>query len=1337
MTRATRFWLISTLAVVGVAATAIVGGVLFLRSASFRDIVRTRIVAEAERATGGRVEIGAFAFNWSTLTADLDNFVIHGTEPSGQEPLLAIDRVSVRLRIISLLDRNVDLSRVTAQHPRTHLIIHADGTTNVPQPHLATATPTIATILDLKIGQFDVVNGLIVAETDIAGSANTKAVPIVWNARGSNLAAHLTWNKAGPQYAGTVSIDPVHFSSDRTEPFDAHIAIDGSLMKNQIAVRHASLRTAESQIDLTALQLSSFLSPVITADYNARVSTREASRILRWKDRPSGIVSAAGRVNYHSFQDFQVDGQLETASLDFANVHGARIQTAFTAKPDSVALNGVRIDWLGGSVQGSGRLSPLNLRGTFTASGSVSHFDAQTLATLASLPQLPYGGLLSGNFQTTGHLNQPLISSHITVEPVPHGVPVHADLDLKYSVPDNALTFAPSWIELPHTRVDLSGVPGARLAVKARSTDAADLLPLLASHSIPLEFKNGTAAFEGTVTGALSNPSIAGHASLQNVALRGQKIDSAAGEFTLSRDSVAATNAAVTMGRLQANVSGSLALVNWSPQEKSAVNANLRLTNADLGQLLGLAGQHNIPITGALNTAAQITGTLGDPHATADFALSRGQIYGEPFDSLTAHAQYRNAGGETLTASLIAGTKRANLTAKLEQAPQRGSPEQVSFTLSTNSLAFSQLNFVHSREPDLAGSAQAKASGTIELTRNAAGHLEPKLASLDGNIDAQHLVYASRNLGDLHLTATTASGVLKTGVLTARLESTLPGTTLRGEGTVGLSGEYPLLGSVSFTNANIPVIVGMFRGPGSAALPFEGSASGEISLTGSVLSPDRIAAAVNIPAFEVHPSADQSEATRKFELHNTGPVKLSLVRSGLQIDAAHFEGPGTDVTLGGSLALTPRAPLNVSVRGAMNLALVRTLLPDLTSAGELNVNAQIRGTWPDPDFSGRAELTKGDFHYADFTNGLTNANGLVLFNGSRATIQNLTAESGGGKVDASGFAAVTGGRFAFRLDVKTNQVRVRYPEGVSSVSDSQITVAGTSQRSDASGNIIIRRIAINPKSDAATILARAEQPVQLASGGTGPLANMNLDIEVETAPDVAFETSVAQSIEADANLRVRGTLNNPALLGRVNVTAGEATFFGNKYTINQGSISFFNPARIDPILNVDLETKARGVDVILTVTGPMNKLNVTYRSDPPLQFGDIIALLATGRTPNDPTLAIRDTGQQQNFQQLGASALLGQAISNPVGGPLQRFFGVSKLKIDPQLTGVTGSPEARLTVEQQVTPDILFTYVSDVSNTSTQLIRVEWALNRRWSAILTREENGYVAVDFAFKKHFK
>jgi translocation and assembly module TamB len=340
-------------------------------------------------------------------------------------------------------------------------------------------------------------------------------------------------------------------------------------------------------------------------------------------------------------------------------------------------------------------------------------------------------------------------------------------------------------------------------------------------------------------------------------------------------------------------------------------------------------------------------------------------------------------------------------------------------------------------------------------------------------------------------------------------------------------------------------------------------------------------------------------------------------------------------------------------------------------------------------------------------------------------------------VDGTGFLAIANGLPAFRLEAKTEGVRVRYPEGVSSVSDADITIAGTSERSEASGTVTIRRISINPKSDISTILASATQPVKTPEAKAGLLTNMNLDVQIETAPDVAFQTSVAQSIEADANLRLRGTAANPAVLGRLNITQGELVFFGNKYTINQGSVSFFNPGKIDPVLNIDLETKARGVDVILTVTGPLNKLNVSYRSDPPLQFSDIVALLATGRSPTDPTLAVRDTGQSQSLQQIGASALIGQAIANPVAGRLQRFFGVSKIKIDPQLTGITGSPEARLTIEQQITPELLFTYISDVSSTSTQLIRVEWDFNRRWSAILTREENGYVGVDFAFKKRFK
>ena len=133
-----------------------------------------------------------------------------------------------------------------------------------------------------------------------------------------------------------------------------------------------------------------------------------------------------------------------------------------------------------------------------------------------------------------------------------------------------------------------------------------------------------------------------------------------------------------------------------------------------------------------------------------------------------------------------------------------------------------------------------------------------------------------------------------------------------------------------------------------------------------------------------------------------------------------------------------------------------------------------------------------------------------------------------------------------------------------------------------------------------------------------------------------------------------------------------------------------------------------------------------------------MALLATGTSPaSDPTLLSQQTATPQSWQQMGASALLGQAISSPVTGRLQRFFGVSQLRIDPTLPGVEiNNPQARLTLEQQVTPEITFTYITNVTSSNPQVVRVEWALSKQWSVVALREENGVFGMDFFFKKRF-
>lgn len=151
---------------------------------------------------------------------------------------------------------------------------------------------------------------------------------------------------------------------------------------------------------------------------------------------------------------------------------------------------------------------------------------------------------------------------------------------------------------------------------------------------------------------------------------------------------------------------------------------------------------------------------------------------------------------------------------------------------------------------------------------------------------------------------------------------------------------------------------------------------------------------------------------------------------------------------------------------------------------------------------------------------------------------------------------------------------------------------------------------------------------------------------------------------------------------------------------HSGTIAFYNPVRIDPVLDVNLETHAQGVDVTIHVAGPVDNLKLNYTSDPPLQFQEIIALLAAGQTPtSDLTLLANQPSQPlQTFQQMGESALLTGAIADPVASRLQRVFAVTQLKISPTSTTGRQLPTAALTLQRRVAKNITFTYSNALNN---------------------------------------
>ncbi len=74
------------LGLAGLAVVLLLAGVVLVQTAWFKNLIRQRIQSETERATGGRVEIGSFAYNWHDLTAEVAPFVLHGTEPASAPP---------------------------------------------------------------------------------------------------------------------------------------------------------------------------------------------------------------------------------------------------------------------------------------------------------------------------------------------------------------------------------------------------------------------------------------------------------------------------------------------------------------------------------------------------------------------------------------------------------------------------------------------------------------------------------------------------------------------------------------------------------------------------------------------------------------------------------------------------------------------------------------------------------------------------------------------------------------------------------------------------------------------------------------------------------------------------------------------------------------------------------------------------------------------------------------------------------------------------------------------------------------------------------------------------
>jgi translocation and assembly module TamB len=353
--------------------------------------------------------------------------------------------------------------------------------------------------------------------------------------------------------------------------------------------------------------------------------------------------------------------------------------------------------------------------------------------------------------------------------------------------------------------------------------------------------------------------------------------------------------------------------------------------------------------------------------------------------------------------------------------------------------------------------------------------------------------------------------------------------------------------------------------------------------------------------------------------------------------------------------------------------------------------------------------------------GLSKMNGTLDVANDRVHISSLTAQVGGGQVSVGGSVAYRPA-LQFNVSLQSQSVRLRYPDGLRTVLNSNLVLTGNRDASTLNGRVLIDSLSFTPDFDLAKFadqFSANNVPSQPGFADTVQLA-----VAVQSTENLSA-TSSQVSLEGRANLQVTGTAANPVIIGRTDLTSGELFYRNVRYQLQRGIITFDDPNQTHPVLNVSVSTTVEQYNLTITLRGPLDKLTTSYVSDPPLASADIINLIARGKTTQEANAA------GQSTDSMIASQAAGQFSSS-----VQKLAGISSLQIDPLIGGNNQNPSARIAIQQRVTKNFLFTFSTDVSQPGSELVQGDYQLNKRWSVSVTRDQVGGVSVDGKFHTKF-
>ena len=1349
----------------------------YVSTDSFQQRVRRRVVASVEKMTGGRVELGELHTIPFRLRVDARNVTIHGHEASDRAPFLHIDRLQAQLKIISLLSTTVGLHAVVLDHPVVHVITYPDGSTNVPAPHVtASDQNALEQLVSLSVSHIAVERGELLWED--------KKVPFEFDAH--DMALLLNYSLLRRRYEAYVAAGSV---TTRVQDYPSFVwRADASLIlgREHADISMLTLTSGKSEIQFTG-GVRDFHNPQLSGNYHGQAELSEIAALLRQPQIRKGVAQFQGKATWN-LQTFLTDGTLEATNVEWSNpkvsMRNGRLTAGYSLTPERLHLSAIKANLLGGDLQGDADV--VNWQTSLVTSlkssvensversleptpakrrhkvvkippktlqhGSVhlqlSGFPLRPALQLLSSKKLPLDRL-SLNGSTSGTVGMVWAGSIHEAEthlglgivppsrPVPGEIPVLGQIFGVYRGSRDELEMSQLHLTTPSSEISASGNLAATSSLRFSVTthNLREWTPLLeAAYGSPnLPFTvHGWAGLSGSASGKLSDFSIGGNLEVydfdtalpatERVSARVVHWDALTTAVQYSSHHFSARNGSLLHGHALAHFDASAALTNSAFEDNDPFTFHFDLRSADVGELAQWAGATQ-PVSGTLNISATFSGTRAHPHGDGHLEVRDGSAYRVAIPWLKSdlrladdELQFNNI-ETTVFDAPISGSATVN-TANLTLSNRLSSENALSKTEFHVNLSGRNFDLAHL--PRLQ-TGRFDTDGKADFTLRASGTIEQP--SIEAHFQLKDLAFDQERAGDFYLDAVTQGREL-----TLNAHSDFDKADLTIQGSVGLEHDFPADLNLAFHNLDVNALLRIYL-PGK--ITGQSPLEGKLHLRGPLRTPRDLKASAEFQSFSVE--------VAHVKVQSVGPIRFEVADQSVIIENLHLAGSGTDFAAHGRAHLSGLQELDLRVDGSVNLTLLQSLSPKILARGNVGVNLTASGTISDPVLQGRIEVKDTFVSHNDFPSGLSDLNGVLIFDRNRFQIEKLSGTTGGGTITLTGSATYqSGGLLQLDFGATAHGVRLRYPPGVSSTANADLRLTGTTNAALLTGDVLVTKLAVTPGFDFGAYIEKSKQAIVL-TGNDSLQSRLKLDVHVTTTPELQMQTAVAR-LSGNADLRVRGTADRPAILGRVEVLEGEVTFNGTKYRLERGDVTFSNPARTQPVIDLQATTRVRDYDITVQFRGDAsvtNGLKVTWQSEPQLPEADVIALLALGRTQEESAAANSSGGF--GFGGEASNLLINQALNSTVNSRLQRLFGASRVKIDPQGlasdTAVVRGPQ--VTVEQQVANNLTLTYSTNVTVSNQQIIQVEYNLTRNISIVALRDWNGVVSFDFKIRRHRK